>query len=475
MFISVRDLVLVGSWLAWLTVAQSVWSAEPVEPQRPPNIVFILADDLGYGDLGCYGQARIKTPHIDGLARDGMRFTQFYAGSTVCAPSRCVLMTGRHGGHAFIRGNARLNLRPEDVTVAEVLKKAGYATALMGKWGLGQEDSTGLPTRQGFDEFFGYLDQHHAHNFYPAFLVRNESRVPLKNVVPGTGDFGEGVASVKQQYSPDLILDEALQFIDANKARPFFLYFASTLPHANNEGKAKGMEVPDYGPYRDENWPNPEKGRAAMIGRLDDAVGSLLARLKQHGLEQNTLVVFSSDNGPHAEGGADPDFFNSNGPLRGIKRDLTDGGIRVPFLVKWPGKVKAGSESHFVGSFVDVLATLADVAWVKSVPANDGLSILKELTGQSASQTQHDFLYWEFYERGSSQAVRFGNWKVLRQPLGGEKFEVYDVAADVGETKNLAAERPELVSKARAMMDLAHEPSPHWTVPSPKAKTKTSN
>ncbi len=327
-----------------------------------PNIVFILADDLGYGDLSCYGQTHFRTPNIDRLAAEGRRFTQFYAGSTVCAPSRCVLMTGLHTGHCFIRGNARLNLRPEDMTVAEVLKNAGYATGLFGKWGLGQEGSTGVPTQQGFDEFFGYLDQHHAHNYYPAFLHRGEERVPLKNVVPGEGDFGTGVATKKVEYSSDLILDEALGFVDRHKDGPFFLYYAATLPHANNEGKKEGMEIPELGEFASKDWPAPQQGLAAMITKLDAGIGRLMEKLAENGLAENTLVMFSSDNGPHSEGGNDAEFFNSNGPLRGIKRAPYDGGIRVPFIARWPGKIPAGTTSDHIGYFGDLMATAAEVS-----------------------------------------------------------------------------------------------------------------
>ncbi|MCH8047131.1 MAG: sulfatase-like hydrolase/transferase, partial [Planctomycetes bacterium] len=278
------------------------------EKPRLPNIVFIMADDLGYGDLGCYGQKQIKTPNIDRLAAEGMKFTNCYAGSTVCAPSRCVLMTGLHTGHCFIRGNGKDNLRPSDVTVAEVLKDAGYTTALCGKWGLGHEGSTGLPTRQGFDYFYGYLDQHHAHNYYPSFLVRNEKRVKLRNVVPGEGKWGQGVATKKIDYSHDLIVEEALAFIDRRKDKPFFLYLALTIPHANNEAGRRGMEVPSYGQYADKDWPEPQKGIAAMISLMDRDIGRLMARLKQHGIDDDTIVMFTSDNGPHRQGGNNPDF-----------------------------------------------------------------------------------------------------------------------------------------------------------------------
>jgi len=434
-----------------------------------PNIIFVLADDLGYGDLGCYGQRRIQTPHIDRLAAEGVRFTQFYAGSTVCAPSRCVLMTGLHTGHCYIRGNARYNLRPDDVTVAELLQKAGYATALVGKWGLGQAGSEGIPTRQGFDEFFGYLDQHHAHNYFPAFLWRKTERVELKNIVPGDGEFGGGVARVKEEYSPDLMIREALDFIDRSKDRPFFLYFAATLPHANNEARNRGMEIPDYGPYRDRDWPEQQRALAAMISRLDGDVGRMVDRLRMLGLSENTVLLFSSDNGPHREGGNDPDYFDSNGPLRGIKRDLYEGGIRVPLVVYWPGHAPAGAVCDRVGSFADFLPTAADLAGIEVSLKLDGESLVPEILGTPRENDADRTLYWEFYERGSAQAARIGNWKGVVRPLGGDRLELYNLATDVGEAHDVAADHPEVAAKLREAIKEAHVPSPLWKVPEQKA------
>jgi arylsulfatase A-like enzyme len=443
----------------------------PAARAAKPNVVFILADDLGYGDLGCYGQKRIQTPNLDRMAREGLRFTDFYAGSTVCAPSRCVLMTGLHTGHAFIRGNSKDNLRPTDVTVARVLKQAGYATALIGKWGLGHEGSTGVPTRQGFDYFYGYLDQHHAHNYYPTFLMRNEERVPLKNVVPGAGPFGEGVATEKVEYSHDLIAAEALAFLDRHKERPFFLYLAFTMPHANNEARQKGMEVPDYGPYRDQDWPEPQKGHAAMITRMDADIGRVLARLKQHGIDDRTLVFFSSDNGPHREGGNDPDFQDSNGPLRGIKRDLTEGGIRVPFVARWPGQVPAGATSRWVGCFQDLMPTLAELAGAANhLPRDiDGISMLPALVGKPAQQKQHDFLYWAFYEGGGGRAARMGRWKAVQQPYRSA-LRLYDLETDIGEAHDVAGANPEIVQRMTRAMDTAYTPSERWKFPEPKPR-----
>ncbi|HEX5104899.1 MAG TPA: arylsulfatase [Pirellulaceae bacterium] len=452
----------------------AVSAALAAEPASHPNIIFILADDLGYGDLGCYGQQRIKTPHIDGLAREGMRFTDFYAGCTVCAPSRCVLMTGYHMGHCHVRGNAGQQnrdaqiLRDQDVTIAELLKRAGYATALCGKWGLGEENSIGEPTKQGFDYFFGYLNQHHAHNYYPAYLFQNEKRYPLKNVVPGGGDFGSGVATRKVEYSADLIAAEALKWVEEHKDRPFFLYFAATIPHANNEAGKEGMEVPDLGQYADKDWPPQQKAHAAMISRLDADVGRLMALLKKLGLDDNTLVFFSSDNGPHREGGNDPDFNDSNGPLKGIKRDLTEGGIRVPFIARWPGHIKAGTTSDFVGSFQDMLPTLAELAGASADVPNDidGLSIVPTLLGQPEKQQQHDYLYWAFYERGGAQAARAGRWKAVQQPLH-TPVRLYDLSADIGEEHDLAAKQPETVAKLAGFMREAYRPSENWRFPDP--------
>lgn len=459
-------LLLVG----WLFAA--VVPAARAGEARRPNIIFIMADDLGYGDLGCYGQKRIRTPNIDRMAKEGVRFTQFYAGSTVCAPSRCVLMTGKHLGHCYIRGNGKINLRPEDVTVAEVLKSAGYHTGLTGKWGLGHENSTGVPTRQGFDYFYGYLDQHHAHNYYPTFLVKNEKRVLLRNVVPKEGKWGQGVATKKVDYSHDLIAAEALDFIDRNKSRPFFLYLAATLPHANNEARAKGMEIPELGEYANRKWPAPQKGLAAMIGRLDRDVGRIFERLKKHGIDENTIVFFTSDNGPHNEGGNKAAFFDSNGPLRGTKRDLYEGGIRVPMIVRWPGKAPAGAVSNHIGYFGDFLATAADIAGVSNPPPSDGISFLPAILGKTDRQQKHKALYWEFYERGSAQAVRIGDWKGVVKPLGGDRVELYNLKTDLGETRNVAAEHPDVVAKVKQAIRLSHTPSPLWKVRKQRRKRK---
>jgi arylsulfatase A-like enzyme len=428
-----------------------------------PNIIFILADDLGYGDLGCYGQETIKTPRLDQMAAEGMRFTDHYAGSTVCAPSRCCLMTGLHTGHALVRDNARLPLRPSDVTVTELLKQTGYTTALIGKWGLGNPGTTGIPNKKGFDYFFGYLDQGHAHNYYPSFLFRNEERVLLRNIVPDETETGRGVATERVDYSHDIFTEEALSFVKKNKNQSFFLYLAYTIPHANNEGGRKtgdGMEIPDYGEYAEENWPNQEKGRAAMISRLDRDVGRLLDELRSSGLDKNTVVFFSSDNGPHREGGSSPEFFKSSGPLRGIKRDLYEGGIRVPLITWWPGKIKAGSESSLMSAFWDFLPTASDLAKISVIGEIDGISFLPTILGKDINQKKHDYLYWEFPTR-SAQAVRMGDWKGIRFGTKSE-IELYNLKSDLSENTDVADKHPEIVTEIAEIMDLAHNDSENF-------------
>jgi arylsulfatase A-like enzyme len=426
---------------------------------RPPNIIFILADDLGYGDLGCYGQQKVQTPHLDRMAKEGMRFTQCYAGSTVCAPSRCALMTGLHTGHCLVRGNARVPLRPEDRTVAELLKSAGYATGLVGKWGLGEADSTGVPNKKGFDEFFGFLNQHHAHNYYPDFLWRNQEKVPL----PGNVLKQDNVAERRETYAHDLFTREALSFVERHKGGPFFLYLAYTIPHANNERSrfdGNGNEVPSDEPYSDRPWPQQEKNKAAMITRLDGDIGKLFARLKDLGIDNDTIVFFSSDNGPHREGGNDPKFFASSGPLRGIKRDLYEGGIRVPMIARWPGKVNPGAVSDVTWAFWDVLPTAAELAGVKPPEGLDGVSVVPTLLG-TGSQTTRPYLYWEFHEGASKQAVRFDDWKAVRLRPGGP-IELYDLSKDVGEQRDVAGSFPDVVAKAADFINQARTESKDW-------------
>ncbi len=443
-----------------------------------PNIIFILADDLGYGDLGCYGQKLVQTPRLDRMAAEGLRFTQFYAGATVCAPSRCVLMTGRHTGHCSVRGNAggsKQALLPGETTVAEALKSAGYSTALIGKWGIGDFEPGGehaIPTREGFDYFFGYANQHHAHNYYPDVLFRNEERVPLRNgVQANTGanfkTFTSGAATNRIDYSHDLFAREALDWVRAQRDRPFFLYLALTIPHANNEGTrmtGDGAEVPDYGIYADKDWPKQDKGQAAMITRMDTDIGRLLDLLNELGLAENTLVIFTSDNGPHNEAGHNPKRFNPSGPLTGMKRSLTEGGIRVPAIAWWPGTVRPGGVSDHLGYFGDFFATACELSGAPLPTGLDSISFAPTLTGRGG-QKRHEYLYWEFYEQGSRQAVRFGDWKAIREPMLTGPVKLYNLKDDLAEQNDLAATKPDLLERAIRFLDEAHVNDERWQVP----------
>jgi uncharacterized sulfatase len=430
-----------------------------------PNIIFILADDLGYGDVGCYGQKQIQTPNIDRMAAEGMRFTQHYAGSTVCAPSRCVLMTGLHTGHCRVRANARILMEPEDVTVAKVLKSAGYVTGMIGKWGVGHPPPPGDPKRNGFDYFFGYLNMVHAHNYYPEFLWRNEDKVVLDdNRLAARYKDEQGWSWRQGTYSHDLFTEEALRFVDVFRKEPFFLYLAYTIPHANNEGGrhiGNGMEVPDYGIYKDKDWPDPKKGHAAMISRMDRDIGKLLAKLKELGIDANTVVMFSSDNGPHREGGADPAFFNSSGPLTGIKRDLYEGGIRVPL----------GSVTDHVSAFWDFLPTAAELAGASAPADTDGISMVPMLLGQPERQKKHEYLYWEFHERGGRQAVRMGDFKAVRLNVHKDPngpVELYNLANDIGEKHNIADKHPDMVARIETIFKTARTDTERWPMKSRK-------
>jgi arylsulfatase A-like enzyme len=440
----------------------------------PPNIVLIVADDLGYGDLGAYGQKQIQTPFLDQMAREGLRFTDFYAGSTVCAPSRAALMTGFHTGHTVVRGNREVKpmgqhpLPPETVTIAEILQGKGYRTGLIGKWGLGGPLSTGEPNVQGFDYFCGYLCQRHAHNSYPEFLFRNRDRFPLLNVLPEPKrEDGAGVSKQQYEYSGDLLAHEAADFIDRNAPGPFFLAFTTTIPHANNEGGKDGMEVPDLGPYANKDWPERQKQHAALVSRLDTQVGRLLRVIGQKGIADNTLILFTSDNGPHGEGGNDPDFNDSNGPLRGIKRDLYEGGIRVPLIALWQGHTPAGQTSGYVGAFWDLLPTFAELAGAEPPALTDGLSLVPVLTGRADEQPKHEFLYWEFHEgAGSKQAVRMGQWKGVKLSPDGP-LELYDLSADIGEQNDVAGQHSDIVAKIEDYLKTARTESEFWPLKSP--------
>lgn len=473
--------VLVAILFSFVGLLQKAEAQQGGKP-KPPNIIFILADDLGYGDLGCYGQKKIATPNLDQLAAEGMRFTQFYAGATVCAPSRCVLMSGKHTGHCAVRGNGKPKAQmipPTETTVAEALKQAGYETALIGKWGLGEPVNAeeGLPTRNGFDYSFGYLNQHHAHNYYPEILWSNETPLKLNNVVYKTleGAWGAaGWATERVDYSHDLFMHQAYAYVDQRnpQSKPFFLYLSLTIPHANNEGTrgtGNGQDVPDLGAYADKDWTEPNKGQAAMISRMDADIGKLREHLRQNRLDDNTILIFSSDNGHHKEGGNDPEFFDANGPLRGMKRDLYEGGIRVPTIACWPGKIKAGTTSDHIGYFGDFFATFCDLANTETPSGLDSISIAPTLFGDGTQQ-KHKALYWEFYEQGSKQAVRMGDWKAIRMPMFTGEVELYNLSNDLGETTNLAQQHPEVVEQAIELMEQEHVDNPLWQIRGKKKK-----
>ena len=456
---------------AVLLAGAAVATAEPPERGRGerPNLVVVLADDLGWGDLGSYGQAKIRTPRLDRMASEGLRFTQYYAGSTVCAPSRAALMTGLHTGHVRIRGNRELPLPAADVTVAELLKGAGYRTALVGKWGLGLEEGEGRPDRQGFDLSYGILHQVHAHRQYTDVLVRNGKREPA----PG------------DRYVNDLFTEEALRFVRESREQPFFLYLAYTTPHAElrppedslAEYRGQFPETPfvsekadatrpappwTWSGYRSQ--PTPHAAFAAAVSRLDRDVGRLLDLLRELSLDEQTIVLFTSDNGPHREGGADPHFFRSAGPLRGIKRDLYEGGIRVPMIARAPGRVPAGRTSDAVWAAWDVLPTFADLAGAKAPAGLDGVSQKDTLFGRGQAQHSERRLYWEFFERGFEQAVRWGRWKAVRHGAR-MPLELYDLEVDPSETKDVAAAYAEIVERIEAYLTTARTESADWPMP----------
>ena len=460
-----RVLLLLTVWTIFLFSAAAA---------DKPNIVFILADDLGYGDLGCFGQKTLATPNLDQMAAEGLKLTRHYAGSTVCAPSRCVLMTGLHTGHCTVRGNGAALLKDEDVTVAEVLKQAGYTTGCFGKWGVGNPPPRDNPNRQGFDQFYGYVNMFHAHNFYPPFLIRNGELERLRNVTKdawlkdgreeGGDKEGAGVAKVKKDYAPDLIAAEAVKFVETNRDGPFFLYFAMNVPHANNEGgsdkeQQDGMEVPDYGDFAAKDWPNPEKGFASMIRNIDRDVGRMLDKLRELKISENTLVIFSSDNGPHQEGRHQMEFFDSNGQLRGMKRDLYEGGVRVPTIAWWPGKIAAGGESDHLSGFQDFLPTAAELAGVEFAENLDGLSLMPTLLGKPGEQKKHKFLYWEFQEQGGKVGLVTEKWKAIRlntmkNPDG--PLVLYDLEGDLPEENDLAGKNPTIIKELEAHFGASH-------------------
>ncbi|MBN1273636.1 MAG: arylsulfatase [Candidatus Aminicenantes bacterium] len=458
--------------------------------KEKPNIIFFLADDLGYGELGCYGQKKIRTPHIDRMAAEGMRFTQHYAGSTVCAPSRCVLLTGKHTGHAYIRDNDEMGERgdvwhdPElegqrplpagTTTIGSMLQRAGYTTGVIGKWGLGGPHSSGEPNKQGFDHWYGYLCQRVAHNYYPTHLWRNGQ----KHVLEGNRYFFPHQRLPKdrnpneeasydeysgKQYSLDLMVEEAVDFIQKNKDQPFFLYVPFTVPHAAIQVPKDSLDeytgaFPEV-PYKGEKGylphPVPRAGYAAMITRMDRGIGRIMKRVKKLGLDEKTMVLFSSDNGPTFNGGTDSTFFNSAGPLRGLKTSLYEGGIRVPLVVRWPGFVKGGAVSSHISAFWDFMPTFAETAGIPLPENIDGISLLPVLTGHPQQQKEHEYLYWEYKRR---QAVRFGKWKAYRSAPEG-KLELYDLEQDVEEQNDVSASHPKVAAEAQRIFEEARTES----------------
>jgi arylsulfatase A-like enzyme len=442
---------------------------------RQPNVIVILADDLGYGELSCYGQTLYATPRIDRMASEGMRFTDFYSGSPVCASSRCTLITGLHTGRARIRSNGTTSgrpvmLLPEDVTMAEVLRGAGYATACIGKWGMGEAGSPGVPNLQGFDYFYGFLNQTAAHFHFPRTLWRNQEEI----TIPGNDPDAQTGTPAQTLFA-----EEALKYIREQREKPFFLYLTFTYVHAELSAPADeiastaGECFEPETPFKKDHYGAQAKPRAAfaaMMHMLDTDVGRVLDLLDELKLSQDTLVLFTSDNGPHKEGGHDPDYFHSSGPLRGIKRDVYDGGIRVPMIARWPGVVPAGSTSSHVGAFWDLMPTLAEVAGTKAPEGLDGISFLPELHGDAKQQREHEYLYWEFFELGGRQAVRAGEWKgvrmnVLKNP--DAPLELYNLSSDIGEQHDVAAQHPDIAKRLRALMHNARTPSDDFVLPNP--------
>ena len=453
-------------FLKTLTLSLLVISATVLRAEKAPNVIYILADDLGYGDLSCYGQKKFKTPHIDRLASEGMKFTAHYSGNTVCSPSRAVLMTGQHSGRVHVRGNLSgekgAALDPAMTVLPEVFKSAGYATGAFGKWGLGQtnEDGARNPMTHGFDEFYGWKSQTIAHTYYPTTAVHNGMEIPLK----------EGT------FIHDLVMEKARAFVkrSAESKTPFFCYIPTAVPHAAmhapKELHEKWRKVfPQFdkkiGKYGAGGEPcpdviNPIAGFAAMMENLDNEVGSLLALLKELGIDDNTLIMFTSDNGAHKEGGHDPNFWNSSGSLRGHKRDMHEGGIRTPMLARWPGTVPAGKVSAHLSSFQDVLPTIAELTGQPVPPQTDGISFLPTLLGKDDQQRPHEFLYWEFCKGAAqnifSQAVRKGDWKAYREK--GKKMQIFNLADDPFEKKNIAEDHPDIVTEMESLIKKAHMP-----------------
>ena len=459
---------------AQTAVAPAPAAAPTAAGERHPNIIFILADDLGIGELGCYGQQKIHTPNVDKLAAEGMRFTQFYAGNAVCAPSRCSLLTGKHMGHAAVRDNqergptleGQLPMPAETVTVAQLLKKAGYYTGIIGKWGLGMPEDHSGPNDFGFDYSYGFLCQRVAHTYFPDHLWRNGVSEPLEKNPPTPLAARSKIEAAGGTYAHDLMSDDALKFVREHKAAPFFLYLAYTIPHFSlqvPEDSRSAYEFPEI-PYEDAHYasqPRPRATYAGMISRMDRDVGRLMEELKKAGLDENTVVFFSSDNGvTMLKPEILAEFFGSAGGFRGFKGDLYEGGIRTPFIARWPGHIQPGSKSDYIGAFWDLLPTWCELAGT-SAPENDGISILPTLLN-AGTQKQHPWLYWEYHSAGSSQAVRMGDWKGIRLKVKANPqaaVELYNLSSDPSEAADVAAQHPEIVATMREIMS-QRTPSP---------------
>ncbi len=444
-----------------------------------PNIIFILADDLGYGDLGSYGQKLIQTPELDKMANEGIRFTQHYVGSPVCAPSRAILMTGKHSGNTPVRGNrqhdrgiGQLPLPLSETTIAQVLQENGYRTAMIGKWGLGNADTIGNPLKRGFDEYFGYLDQVLAHNAFPEYLLKNDEKIYLDNEVkyidPEAWHQGLGSYSTKKvDYSQDFFIEESLKFIEANQNQPFFLYLPWIIPHDNGEAPlGQRMEIPDDGIYTATSWEGDSKSYAATITRMDRDIGLIRKKLEELGIAENTLIMFSSDNGPVSDSAGYTAPFDSAGGLHGFKRDVYEGGIRVPLIATWPGTIEAGGATDHLSTFYDFFATLTDIAGIENPIETDGISYLPTLLGEE--QKEHEFLYWEFpigwpgNGFGFQTGVRMGKWKGVRVDLLNNPtapIELYNLDEDPGEQNDLATRYPEIVQQIKEIMIREHTPS----------------
>ena len=456
---------------------------------RLPNIIYIFADDLGYGELGCYGQKKIKTPNLDRLAKEGMRFTQHYTSAPVCAPARAMLMTGKHGGHSYIRGNLELGGYADSIergqmplpgnayTIADLVKTKGYKTALIGKWGLGMNTNEGSPLKHGFDYYYGYLDQKQAHNYYPTHLwengkwdTLNQSFINVHRKLDSTNATDSDFQYFQgKEYAPAKMTDKATAFIEKNKEAPFFLYLPYTLPHVSLQApddyvkRYVGLfaENPYYGQQGYASAKYPLSAHAAMITYLDDQAGIIINKIKELGLDENTIILFSSDNGASTEGGVDTRFFNSNGNLRGLKRDLYEGGIRMPFIARWPGTIPAGTTSDLISAQYDFFETVADIISQEMVHT-DGISFLNELKGENKKQKKHRHLYFEFAENGGQVAIRKGAWKAVKSNLKKNPnalWELYNLSTDQGETINVAAHHISLLKQFDKILEKEHQPT----------------